>query len=209
MVESPKTYYFINDHLGSSQQLVDKDRQVVWQGAYSPFGSLDVVVNRVSNNFRFPGQYFDSETGLHYNWHRFYDPDTGRYISADPIGLQGGINLYAYVRNDPVNWVDPWGLAKIVNGGIKPSIKGPYKSTLQKGIDAADKFVGNKVLNKLGVPTPVAKGVLGSTLGLGVGAILLELTNPTTLGDGTLPPDWDQDRNGIPDLIEPLPNDDC
>jgi uncharacterized protein RhaS with RHS repeats len=47
---------------------------------------------------------------LHYNFQRYYDPDTGRYITADPIGLNGGINLYAYVLNDPVNWVDPWGL---------------------------------------------------------------------------------------------------
>ena len=47
---------------------------------------------------------------MYYNWHRFYDPGTGRYISADPIGLAGGINLYAYVQNDPVDWVDPWGL---------------------------------------------------------------------------------------------------
>ncbi len=48
---------------------------------------------------------------MHYNWHRFYDPETGRYISADPIGLQGGINLYSYVYQDPVNWIDPWGLS--------------------------------------------------------------------------------------------------
>jgi RHS repeat-associated protein len=57
-----------------------------------------------------PGQYYDVETGLHYNWHRFYDPETGRYISADPIGLAGGMNLYAYVGADPVNWVDFNGL---------------------------------------------------------------------------------------------------
>ena len=57
----------------------------------------------------YPGQYYDAETGLHYNWHRYYDPETGRYLRPDPIGLAGGINLFAYVQNDPVNLIDPLG----------------------------------------------------------------------------------------------------
>ena len=108
---NPGTYYFINDHLGTPQRLVNGSGNVVWQAAYLPFGKAQVTVELVGNNLRFPGQYFDAETGLHYNWHRFYDPETGRYISADPIGLDGGMNLYAYVQNNPVDWIDPEGLA--------------------------------------------------------------------------------------------------
>ena len=112
---NPGLYYYLNDHLGTPQQLVSATGTVVWQAAYLPFGKAQIGVADVVNNVRFPGQYFDAETGLHYNWHRFYDPSTGRYINADPIGLAGGINLYAYVENDPVNAVDPWGLITCVN----------------------------------------------------------------------------------------------
>ncbi|MEN8265222.1 MAG: RHS repeat-associated core domain-containing protein, partial [Nitrospirota bacterium] len=106
----PKTYYYISDHLSTAQLLVDEVGEVVWQGNYSPFGAVDVVINELENSFRFPGQYYDDETGLHYNWHRFYDPQTGRYISADPIGLAGGMNLYAYALGNPTNLTDPEGL---------------------------------------------------------------------------------------------------
>lgn len=65
----------------------------------------------MSNPLRFQGQYYDEESGLHYNRCRYYEPESGRYISADPIGLAGGINLYSYGPN-PQSWVDPLGLAK-------------------------------------------------------------------------------------------------
>ena len=56
------------------------------------------------------GQYFDAETGLHYNYHRYYDPSIGRYLRPDPLGLNGGINLYSYVQNNPINYIDSRGL---------------------------------------------------------------------------------------------------
>lgn len=108
---NPGLYYFLNDHLGTPQLLVTASGTPAWQAAYLPFGQAQVSLATVENNLRFSGQYFDGETGLHYNWHRFYDPSTGRYISADPIGLEGGLNLYAYVENNSINWVDPWGLS--------------------------------------------------------------------------------------------------
>jgi RHS repeat-associated protein len=69
-------------------------------------------VEKVKNPLRFQGQYFDHETGLHYNRHRYYDPKIGRFLSKDPIGLMGGFNLYSYAPN-PVTWVDPRGLQGI------------------------------------------------------------------------------------------------
>jgi RHS repeat-associated protein len=91
--------------------MTDVNGAVVWSADYRPFGQADVTVNTVANNFRFPGQYEDEETGLHYNWQRYYDSGTGRYISADPIGLSRGINLYSYAGNNPLRFVDPLGLA--------------------------------------------------------------------------------------------------
>jgi len=82
----------------------------VWSAKYSSFGKATVEVETVENNLRFAGQYFDSENGLSYNWNRYYDSGVGRYLRTDPIEFGGGINLYGYVLNNPVNAVDPWGL---------------------------------------------------------------------------------------------------
>jgi RHS repeat-associated protein len=103
-------YFFHNDHLGTPQKMTNASGTVVWAADYLPFGQANVTISTVENNLRFAGQYFDSETGLHYNYWQFYDPSLGRYLRADPIGLAGGINPYAYVQNNPVNFIDPWGL---------------------------------------------------------------------------------------------------
>ncbi|MFP2608718.1 RHS repeat-associated core domain-containing protein, partial [Escherichia marmotae] len=96
---------------------------------------------RVEQNLRYQGQYLDRETGLHYNLHRYYDPDVGRFIVTDPIGLAGGLNLYAYAPN-PVSWIDPLGLSclKPENGYLRGKAHG-IKWTQNDAGDAANLLI--------------------------------------------------------------------
>jgi len=112
-IPETKIYYYINDHLGTPMKVIDENNTVVWSADYNPFGDADITVNTFENNLRFPGQFYDQESQLHYNYHRYYQSDIGRYLSADPIGLDGGINIYAYVLNNPVRLSDPLGLGSI------------------------------------------------------------------------------------------------
>ncbi|WGZ96377.1 MAG: polymorphic toxin-type HINT domain-containing protein [Candidatus Thiothrix putei] len=106
------TGYYLNDHLGTPQQVVTASGTVLWDASYTPFGQASVNTKTITNNLRLAGQYYDAETGLHYNYFRYYDPEIGRYITSDPIGLAGGINTYAYVGGNPLYWIDPLGLSQ-------------------------------------------------------------------------------------------------
>lgn len=114
VAEGGEYYWYQNDHLGTPQKIIAQNGTVVWEGRYDAFGEASVLTDAVENNLRFPGQYFDAETGLYYNWHRYYEPGEGRYVTADPIGLRGGINLYLYLRENPINKIDPFGLAPYI-----------------------------------------------------------------------------------------------
>ena len=108
-VRDGATHWVHTDHLGTPQLLTDATGKIAWSAIYRPFGATAHVGGAVAFNLRFPGQYKDSETGLHYNMNRDYDPTTGRYIQSDPIGLGGGLNTYGYVAGNPVMFVDPFG----------------------------------------------------------------------------------------------------
>lgn len=112
MKQGSAYYFYHNDYLGTPQQMTDMSGAVVWSARYSSFGQTLVDgSSSVTNNLRFPGQYYDGETSLHYNFHRFYDPEVGRYLRIDPVGFNSGdMNLYRYCLNDPIVRMDPLGL---------------------------------------------------------------------------------------------------
>ena len=112
----PMLAWFQHDQQRKPVQAVSSAGAVVWAAAYDAFGRATVLTapsaDRVtlSTALRLPGQVEDPETGLHQNLNRYYDPTLGRYLQADPIGLLGGVNTYAYVGGDPINLSDPQGL---------------------------------------------------------------------------------------------------
>lgn len=112
--EHARLRYYHTDPNGLPQQLTEDDGRCIWQARYQVWGNTLAEQQESffveEQNLRFQGQYLDRETGLHYNTFRFYDPDIGRFISPDPIGLAGGINLFQYAPN-PLAWIDPVGLA--------------------------------------------------------------------------------------------------
>ena len=100
------------DHLGTPRSIARaSDNVEVWRWDSEPFGKTPVAAgSSITYNLRFPGQYYEYQTGYHYNWMRDYDPQTGRYVQADPIGLAGGLSRYGYVGGNPISRKDPKGL---------------------------------------------------------------------------------------------------
>ncbi|WP_176244488.1 MULTISPECIES: RHS repeat-associated core domain-containing protein, partial [unclassified Pseudomonas] len=121
-------FYYQLDHLGTPQELTDYSGDIVWSAKYAAYGkvtSLQLATDDyLDQPLRFQGQYFDAESGLHYNRHRYYDPDAGRYLTPDPVKLAGGLNQYRYVPN-PTGWVDPLGLTSNCPPPNRPGCSAP------------------------------------------------------------------------------------
>nr|WP_255593942.1 RHS repeat-associated core domain-containing protein [Acidovorax sp. sic0104] len=137
-----QTYAIHSDHLNTPRKLTQADGQAAWQWEYSAFGDEQPTtaakrftsetttpttgatsVPEVTFNLRYPGQYFDAETKLHYNYFRSYDSRTGRYTQGDPIGLDGGWNRFGYVGGDPLGFIDVFGLQKTADEMLGPDTK--------------------------------------------------------------------------------------
>ncbi|MCG6538891.1 RHS repeat protein [Pseudomonas sp. KSR10] len=110
-IASSSAFYLHADHLNTPRLATNQSGNEVWRWKSDAFG-VGAAAGTATINLRFPGQYYDSESGLHYNYFRNYDPETGRYVESDPIGLAGGLNTYGYVGGNPLSFVDIYGLSK-------------------------------------------------------------------------------------------------
>lgn len=110
--EAERPYWVVADHLGTPEELRDQAGRLAWSVNYRAWGEVHSYgVRETECQIRFQGQWFDAESGLHYNRFRYYDPHSARYLSPDPISLLGGLNAYAYAPN-PTQWIDPLGLSE-------------------------------------------------------------------------------------------------
>ena len=184
-------YAVHTDHLNTPRRLTQSDKKIAWQWAFSAFGDelpttasnrfVDIAntpslgttkVDEVSFNLRYPGQYFDKESGLSYNYFRSYDARTGRYSQSDPIGLDGGWNRFTYAESNPLSFTDPEGLLSI-GGGVGGSVGGTSRGgqgglSCNVGDDCYKGYEENiKICNKLKSPRGRALCYAGAAITLG------------------------------------------
>jgi RHS repeat-associated protein len=176
--ESEAIHYVHTDHLGSPRVLTDQGGNTRWEREETPFGSTVAAYEEITYNLRFPGQYGDRETGLNYNYFRYYRPDLGNYSRPDPIGLPGGLNQYGYALANPVTYHDPYGLYCISEESIA-SLAGALSGSVAGGVSTFINSGGNPMAAlagaALGTVAGGFSGLFGQThggthLGVGIGA---------------------------------------
>ncbi len=152
-IDQGEVFHYLHvDHLNTPRLATNDAQTVVWRWDSDAFGTTladedpDGDLSATTVNLRFPGQYFDQETGFHYNYFRTYDPSTGRYFESDPIGLRGGPNTYAYVDGKPIENVDPFGLQ--VAGGLVPRLS-PIARGVRNALEQAGRTPSRSQLEKL------------------------------------------------------------
>ena len=196
-MENGKTYFQHADFLGLPFAVTDQSGTLVWRGFYDAYGREMSVVGDVIVPQRFMGQYKDEETGMYYNYHRYYDPSIGRYIQRDPLGFISGQNEYLYANANSQSYVDPQGLLYDQVAEIAAQAYAEAQAALVE-VDAAS----------IGRGVGSAAGRVASICSFAIGLPLAILLDPTECADDdVVEPDVspDQERNTPPKPRPPLP----
>lgn len=221
MWRNGKTYFYLLNHLGSVVGLADTSGVLVATYHYDPWGNLLSNTGAVENPLRFTAREYDAESGLYFYRARYYDPQVGRFISRDPIGISGGLNLYAYVGNNPLAWTDPRGLSGEGPGYARDSWWGtqPQKdfhakqAALKAAEELAEKTAGAEAAALARQAVQKMAGMLKNPFGprmgawLGgpvVGAVCDVLLNADAVDAATLTPE--QRMRDRPDLYQGPPH---
>jgi RHS repeat-associated protein len=192
---TPVTSHIHTDHLGRPIRMTSATKATVWQATWKPWGEIQSLSGTATNTLRFPGQYFQIETGLHYNHHRHYDPVTGRYTQPDPLGFVDGPSVYAYAGNSPYMNTDREGRFGIVGAAIGGGVNFAWQlgSNLTKGQDLKTALLCVDYVNVavsaalggvgLGVTGNILKGQFAAaSVGAAVGTYVKTLMNPYKIG---------------------------
>jgi RHS repeat-associated protein len=179
---SPEVLTYLHpDHLGTPRFGTSTGGSQVWAWSSDTFGN-GAPSGAATVNLRMPGQYYDAESGLFYNWNRYYNPATGRYISSDPIGIDGGLNIFLYAEASPVMYSDPRGLET-------PSIslgKNPLEATPPTKTEQCVRVCAGELFDDMNMAvqgavavgaTPIPKKALGMPVIKGASSF----TNPISL----------------------------
>ena len=175
MVRGTTTSYYHSDGLGSVVALSDSTGAVIERYAYDVYGTPRITdaagtvltQSAAGNRFLFTGREYDQESGLYYYRARYYDPKVGRFLQRDPVGYATGINLYTYVSNNPINWVDPFGLfdPEALKNGVLGIAGGFVVAAI--GVSALG-VTGITVAGALAGTTILVTGIINMSLGLGM-----------------------------------------
>ena len=139
---STSSYYYSRDHLGSIREVADSTGAVRARYDYDPYGFRSKLSGDVDADFGYTGHYFHAPSGLNLTLCRAYSPILGRWLSRDPIAEKGGLNLFGYVRNDPLNYLDPTGENPVAGALIGLGLGGPVGAVIGAGIGTAVVLIG-------------------------------------------------------------------